>query len=97
MRAGLGLQASSVKTSHDDGGSGTLVISYAKPDSILDEERKARASAKKAASHASNGVNGVNGVNGMNGASAAAAAGGARGRVTAGGGSSEGPPECNQS
>ena len=103
VRAGLALQVSSVKISHDAGGSGTLVISYAKPDSILDEERNARASAKKASSHASNGVNGVNGVNGangvkgVNGAGATATTGRVRGGVAAGGGSSEGPPECSQS
>lgn len=100
VRAGLALQASSVKISHDDGGSGTLVISYAKPDSILDEERNARASAKKTSSHASNGVNGVNGANGVkgvNGAGATAATGRVRGGVAAEGGSSEGPPECSQS
>lgn len=94
VRAGIALQASSVKISHDDGGSGTLVISYAKPDSIRDEERKARASAKKASYHASNGVKGVKGVNG---AGATAAVERARGGVAAGGGNSEGPPECSQS
>lgn len=48
VRAGLALQQSSVKISHDGGS--TLVVSYTKPDSVVDEERKARAKAKERAS-----------------------------------------------
>ena len=75
-----------------------MVISYEKPDSILEDERKARASAKKEAS--SNGVNGMSGVNGMKGVQGAgttAVAAGGRGRGVAATRGGEGLPECNQS
>lgn len=43
IRAGIPLQQPRAKLSHD--GRSTLVISYTKPDSIVNEERKARKSA----------------------------------------------------
>lgn len=43
IRAGIPPQQSGAKFSHD--GRSTLIISYTKPDSIVDEERKARKSA----------------------------------------------------
>lgn len=95
VRAGLALRRSSAKMSHNGGS--TLVISYDKPQTIVDQERDARASAVReecggGGSSTSTGSflakkgGGVVGAKGTT-AEVAPAAGGANGT----------PPECSQS
>jgi len=83
-RAGLPLQRSSTKMAHN--GRSTLVLSYEKPASVVEEEREARASAVR---------------DGGTGAGAAKEKGlvadGAMAAPAAGVGRREGPSECRQS
>ncbi|CAM9541882.1 unnamed protein product [Scytosiphon promiscuus] len=92
VRTGLPLQRSSAKLSHN--GESTLVITYDKPQSIVDQEREDRASA----------VRGSNG--GVCGSSMVANNGELRGAggammvpaaASVGGESERGPPGCSQS
>ncbi|CAM9622818.1 unnamed protein product [Ectocarpus sp. 12 AP-2014] len=96
IRAGLALRRASAKMSHNGGS--TLIISYEKPQSIIDREREARASAVREESGGGGGGSssstdaflakkggGVVGAKGT--AEVAPAAGGANGA----------PPECSQS
>lgn len=78
-RAGLALQQSRAKMSHD--GCSTLTISYAKPESVIDQERKARASARDSSSQEQHGSGAVRRSQ--------------FGKNSGGGG--EAPPECKQS
>lgn len=48
VRAGLPLQAPSIRIKHD--GASTLVVSYEKPPAVIDHERKERAKARESSS-----------------------------------------------
>lgn len=70
VRAGLPLEQSSLRKTHDGGS--TLIISYVKPKAITDEERKSRAGARNAnsASLQTNGIGGGGGPQGNGGSGA---------------------------
>ncbi len=84
-RAGLPLRRSSAKMAHNGGS--TLVLSYEKPTSVVEEEREAKASAVRDGD-AGAGAAKKKGLVGTEGATAAPAA------VV---GAREGPSECKQS
>lgn len=88
IRAGLPLQQSSLRKAHD-GKKSTLIISYAKPEAIIEGERKTRAGARSAtsASLQSNGLGGCGG------------GGGIRESLGSGNGAAvdDNPPGCKQS
>lgn len=97
IRAGLALRRSSAKMSHNGGS--TLIISYEKPQSIIDQEREARASAVR--EECGGGGGGSSSSTGpfpaKKGGGVVGAKGTAEEVAPAAGGANGAPPECRQS